>query len=73
MRRLGEPHADVATSRLELGSLLSLVGRFDEAELLLAKAHESREKALGKDAAATRAAAEELDKLRAARAGAARR
>lgn len=73
LRRLGEPHADVATSRFELGSLLSLVGRFDEAEPLLVKAHESREKALGKDAAATRAAAEELDKLRAARAGAARR
>jgi hypothetical protein len=62
----------VATVRFDLGSLLVLAGRYAEAEPLLVKARDSREKALGKDAAPTRAATEELAKLPVARAGEAR-
>ena len=70
LRKLGEEHPDVATVRFDLGSLLALVRRYAEAEPLLVKARDSREKRLGKDAAPTHAAAEELAKVRAARADA---
>ena len=67
LRKLGEEHPDVATVRFDLGSLLVLDRRYAEAEPLLVKARDAREKLLGKDAAPTRAAAEELAKVRAAR------
>jgi non-specific serine/threonine protein kinase/serine/threonine-protein kinase len=70
LRKLGEEHPDVATGRFELGALLAALGRPAEAEPLLVKARDAREKLLGKDAAPTRAAEDELAKLRSGRAAA---
>jgi serine/threonine protein kinase/tetratricopeptide (TPR) repeat protein len=66
LAKLGEDHLAVATGRVKLASVLVLRGRFAEAEPLLEKAHEVRERVLGKEAAPTQEAAAELQKLYAA-------